>query len=112
MKLFTRPIRLMHIYFVLMRYNILELIVGKHRFYPLRFFNYLNPYYWLRNKNLTRGERVRLAVVELGPIFIKAAQIISTRRDFIPDDISASLAQLQDRVPPFSGKKAKTLILL
>ncbi len=110
MKLFARPIRLIHIYFVLMRYNILELIVGKHQFYPLRFLNYLNPYYWLRNKNLPRGERVRLAVVELGPIFIKAAQIISTRRDFIPDDISASLAQLQDRVPPFSGKKAKSLI--
>jgi ubiquinone biosynthesis protein len=59
---------------------------------------------------LTRGERIRRALEELGPIFIKAGQIISTRRDMLPDDIADELSKLQDQVPPFSGDIAKQMI--
>jgi ubiquinone biosynthesis protein len=110
MKIITRIFRLLRINFILMRYNIDEIVLGTHWFYPLRFLIYLNPYYWTSNKKLTRGERIRLALEELGPIFVKVGQIVSTRRDLIPDDVATELSKLQDRVPPFPGKHAKHII--
>ncbi|VVC76870.1 putative protein kinase UbiB [Aquicella siphonis] len=110
MKVFTRLMRLIRINFILMRYNIDEIVLGTHWFYPLRFFVYFNPYYWALKNKLTRGERMRLAIEELGPIFVKAGQIISTRRDLLPDDIAMELSKLQDRVPPFAGVKAKQIV--
>ena len=65
---------------------------------------------WFLKNKLTRGERIRLALEDLGPIFIKAGQVVSTRRDLIPDDIADELAKLQDRVPPFRGDIAKKII--
>lgn len=111
MKIITRLLRLARINFILMRYNIDDLIIGKHRFTPLRLFVYLNPYYYimLRSK-LTRAERLRIALEKLGPIFVKVGQIVSTRRDLLPDDIANELSKLQDKVPPFSGKKAEKII--
>lgn len=110
MKMFPRIFRLIRINFILMRYNIDELILGTHWFFPLRFFVYFNPYYWTSNNKLTPGERIRLALEELGPIFVKAGQIISTRRDLLPDDIAIELSKLQDRVPPFAGTTARDII--
>lgn len=57
-----------------------------------------------------RGERLRLALESLGPIFVKFGQILSTRRDLLPDDIANELARLQDKVPPFSGDVATKII--
>ena len=48
-----------------------------------------------------RGERLRLALESLGPVFVKFGQLLSVRRDMIPEDIADELAKLQDRVPPF-----------
>lgn len=110
MKVFTRLFRLIHINLILMRYNIDEIVLGTHWFYPLRFILFFNPYYWTTGKKLSQGERIRLALEELGPIFVKAGQIMSTRRDLLPDDIADELSKLQDRVPPFPGKTAKTII--
>lgn len=110
MKIFNRLFRLIRINFILMRYNIDEIILGTHWFYPLHFFVYFNPYYWLLRNKLSRGERIRRALEDLGPIFVKMGQIASTRRDLLPDDIANELAKLQDRVPPFSGQMAKTII--
>lgn len=93
-----------------MRYNIDELLLGTHWFFPLRFFMYFNPYYWTSVNKLSAGERIRLALQDLGPIFVKAGQIVSTRRDLLPDDIATELAKLQDRVPPFSSEQAKKII--
>jgi ubiquinone biosynthesis protein len=101
----------MRINYILMRYNIDEIILGTHWFYPLRFFVYCNPFYYRTStRKLSRGVRIRMALEALGPIFVKAGQILSTRRDLIPDDIAVELAKLQDRVPPFNGMKAKTII--
>ena len=59
---------------------------------------------------LPRGERLRLALEELGPIFVKFGQILSTRPDLIPDDLAQSLTKLQDQVPPFPGEMAVSII--
>ncbi|MGY0617815.1 ubiquinone biosynthesis regulatory protein kinase UbiB [Lysobacter sp. A378] len=58
----------------------------------------------------SRGARLRLALQELGPIFVKFGQILSTRRDLVPPDIAAELALLQDRVAPFDGELARTIV--
>lgn len=57
-----------------------------------------------------RGVRLRLALEHLGPVFIKFGQMLSTRRDLLPDDIANELKRLQDDVPPFAGTQAKQLI--
>ncbi|MGH8445630.1 MAG: ubiquinone biosynthesis regulatory protein kinase UbiB [Solimonas sp.] len=57
-----------------------------------------------------RGVRLRLALEELGPVFIKFGQALSTRPDIVPADIAAELAGLQDRVPPFPGAAARAII--
>jgi len=55
------------------------------------------------NRDLDRGERLNLALTELGPIFVKLGQMLSTRRDLLDDDLAESLAKLQDKVEPFSS---------
>lgn len=100
----------MRINFILMRYNLDEFILATPWFAPIRFLRFFNPYYWIFNNKLTRGERIRLALENLGPIFVKAGQVLSTRGDLIPEDIAEELAKLQDQVPPFSGVQAKKII--
>ena len=57
-----------------------------------------------------RGMRLRLALQELGPIFVKFGQILSTRRDLMPPDIAVELSLLQDRVAPFDGETARRIV--
>ncbi len=59
---------------------------------------------------LSEAERLRLALEELGPTFIKFGQILSTRHDLIPEEHIKELSKLQDRVPPFSYQEAKKAI--
>jgi ubiquinone biosynthesis protein len=58
----------------------------------------------------SRGARLRLALQELGPIFVKFGQILSTRRDLVPPDVADELALLQDRVKPFDGEAARAIV--
>ncbi|MEO5628669.1 MAG: ubiquinone biosynthesis regulatory protein kinase UbiB [Thermomonas sp.] len=60
--------------------------------------------------SLSRGARLRLALQELGPIFVKFGQILSTRRDLIPPDVAEELTLLQDRVAPFDGLQAREMV--
>jgi ubiquinone biosynthesis protein len=106
---FSRLRRLLQIYFVIVRYNLDALFYEMPLFAPFRCLRFLNPLNYRRHK-LTRGARLRLALIALGPIFIKAGQIISTRRDLIPDDIAKELSLLQDKVPPFKGELALKII--
>ncbi|HLB57740.1 MAG TPA: AarF/UbiB family protein, partial [Gammaproteobacteria bacterium] len=110
MKNISRLFRLTRINFILVRYNLDEIILATRWFYPIRFLSYFNPWYWFLKNKLTRGERIRLALEDLGPIFIKAGQVLSTRRDLLPDDVAEELSKLQDQVPPFCGEKAKKMI--
>ena len=59
---------------------------------------------------LPRGARLRLALQELGPIFVKFGQILSTRRDLVPPDLAEELSLLQDRVAPFDGEAARRIV--
>ena len=103
--------RLLQIQRVLVRHGLDEIILATHLFRPLRFAFYLSPATWFeRRKGGTRGERIRLALEELGPIFVKFGQALSTRRDLLPPDIADELAKLQDRVPPFPGPEARAII--
>lgn len=61
-------------------------------------------------KDMPRGERIRLALETLGPVFIKLGQMLSTRPDLLPPDIADELKLLQDKVPPFPGSEARQLI--
>jgi ubiquinone biosynthesis protein len=61
-------------------------------------------------ERLPRGERLRLALQELGPIFVKFGQVLSTRRDLLPADIADQLALLRDQVAPFPGAQARAEI--
>ena len=69
--------------------------------------------FWLRNqhKDKSQAQRFRLAIEALGPVFIKFGQMLSTRRDLLPDDFANELALLQDQVPPFSGQQAQKIII-
>jgi len=58
----------------------------------------------------SRGERLREALEQLGPIFVKFGQMLSTRRDLLPPDVADELAKLQDRVPPFSSAESARLV--
>ncbi|WP_353573236.1 ubiquinone biosynthesis regulatory protein kinase UbiB [Candidatus Albibeggiatoa sp. nov. BB20] len=110
LRYFHRFLHLLTIYRVIVRYGLDEMAFTTDILRPLRLLTYLSPGYWLRPKHLSRGARLRLALEELGPIFIKFGQILSTRRDLLDDDISTELAKLQDRVTPFDGELARKMI--
>lgn len=106
-------LRLAHINWVLLRYRLDELILATRLFRPLRFLIHVTPGYWRKvTASTPRGARIRYALEELGPIFVKFGQVLSTRRDLLPDDIAEELALLQDRVAPFPSEKAKAIIEL
>jgi ubiquinone biosynthesis protein len=92
-------LRLISIQRVLVKYGLDEVISATHLLRPMRFLFYLAPR--RRDSSAPLGERLRLALEELGPIFVKFGQALSTRRDLLPPDIADELAKLQDAVPPF-----------
>ncbi|WP_018954696.1 ubiquinone biosynthesis regulatory protein kinase UbiB [Thioalkalivibrio sulfidiphilus] len=102
--------RLVTINRVLIRHGLDEVVFAIHLFRPLRFLMYLAPWNWFRRHRAGRGERIRRTLEDLGPIFIKFGQMLSTRRDLLPDDIAAELSLLQDRVPPFPVSEARAII--
>jgi ubiquinone biosynthesis protein len=103
--------RLLQIQRALVRHGLDDFVRATHLYRPFRFLVYLSPWTWFqRSVGVTRGERLRLALEELGPIFVKFGQALSTRRDLLPADIADELAKLQDRVPPFEGTIAAASI--
>ena len=60
--------------------------------------------------DLPRGVRIRRSLEELGPVFIKFGQMLSTRRDLLPEDLADELAKLQDDVPPFPQQQSIAII--
>ena len=104
-------LRVAHITWVLMRHGLDEFILAAHLFRPIRFLKFLSPFYWSQlGRRAPRGVRIRRTLVDLGPIYVKFGQILSTRRDLLPDDIAEELCKLQDRVPPFPGDRAQAII--
>jgi ubiquinone biosynthesis protein len=104
-----RIARICFIFFTAWRYGLLPLLrdvlksgVGR---------SFLTVVCWTSpGTKLPRGERIRLTLEALGPIFVKFGQVLSTRRDLLPEDIANELAKLQDQVPPFSNAESRRLI--
>jgi len=94
-----RLLRLLKIIRVALRYGLDEIILSRERLQGVRALS-LRLWFW-RDLSRPRGERLRMALESLGPIFVKFGQVLSTRRDLLPPDIADELARLQDRVPPF-----------
>lgn len=101
-------LRMLGIQRVLVKYGLDDIIKKTHLLRPLRFLFYVLPR--RRDTSAPLGERIRLALEELGPIFVKFGQAISTRRDLLPPDIADELAKLQDEVPPFPAEEAIAIL--
>ena len=102
--------RLLKISAILSRYRLDEFLEATHLYRPMRLLRVLAPWGAKGVADKPRGERLRLALHEMGPIYVKFGQIISTRRDLVAPDIADELALLQDQVPPFPGEEAQAIV--
>ena len=104
----ARLLRLARILGVGLRYGLYEMVPQPRGFWP-RLVPFAGILFGARSADMRRsprGERLRRALEDLGPIFVKFGQVLSTRRDLLPLDIADELARLQDRVPPFPSALA------
>ena len=102
--------RMLKISAILSRYELDEFLEATHLYRPMRLLRVVTPWGRTDVSDKPRGERLRLALNEMGPIYVKFGQIISTRRDLVAPDIADELALLQDQVPPFPGEDARSII--
>ena len=103
--------RLWHIRRVIRKYALVDLLrqlslSSKARFALMVLFGASKK----TSSEQSRGERIRHALEELGPVFVKLGQALSTRPDLLPLDVSLELAKLQDQVPPFPSEQALAII--
>ena len=103
-------LRVLAIQRVLIRHGFDEIIFSTPLFAPFGFILYLLPWNWRRRQYLPRAQRLRAVLEDLGPLFVKFGQILSTRRDLLNDEIAGELAKLQDHVPPFPGAQARAIV--
>ena len=103
-------LRAMRIGRVLLRYRLDDLLDDTPAERWLKLMRPFVPRASAQVASLSRGARLRLALQELGPIFVKFGQILSTRRDLVPPDIAEELTHLQDRVAPFDGEQARAMV--
>ena len=103
--------RLIVIQYVFYRHGLDELVLTLPYLRHVRFVKYISPWYWLpHNRQRTRGQRLVEALEDLGPIFVKFGQMLSTRKDLLPTDYADALTALQDRVRPFPADRARKRI--
>ena len=102
--------RLLRITQIFVRHDLDEFVTAIHLFRPYRLLLRLAPWRLFARRGLPRAVRLREALEELGPIFVKFGQMLSTRPDLLPEDIADELAKLQDQVPPYPGDIAVRLV--
>ncbi len=105
MSTFFRLLKILH---TIAKYRLDTLIDTEHS--PTRLKLLLLPFKVFKQSKLKRGERLRLAFEELGPIFVKFGQLLSTRPDLVPEDIVSELDRLQDKVPPFDQREFVSIV--
>ncbi len=99
--------RIVKIVYIILKFGLDRALFNFPLFSVFRGLVWLNPFYWqVRKQHLPRGERLRLALEALGPLFVKFGQILSTRYDVLPDDVVEALTKLQDQVQPFDSQIA------
>ncbi|HSF71315.1 MAG TPA: AarF/UbiB family protein, partial [Methylotenera sp.] len=91
--------RLIYIFWIFLWFRLDDFIAGRKAFKP--FHTLIKIVMCWRKPQQNRGIRLRLALEKLGPIFVKFGQMLSTRRDLLPQEVADELAKLQDQVPPF-----------
>ena len=101
-------LRLLRILVTVLRYGLDELALSSFRQPWVRLL--VRVITLGRSLDAPRGERLRQGLERLGPIFVKFGQVLSTRRDILPDDLADELARLQDRVPPFPAAVSRSLV--
>ncbi len=102
--------RLLRITQVFVKHGLDDFVIAIHLFRPYGYLLHALPWRWRSALKKPRSERLREALEELGPIFVKFGQMLSTRPDLLPEDIAFELSKLQDQVPPFPGELAKAVI--
>lgn len=102
--------RILYIQRVLIRHGFDEIVFSAPLLRSISFMLYLLPWNWVRRDYKPRAERIREVLEDLGPLFVKFGQILSTRRDLLSDDIAEEFAKLQDHVPPFPGEQARVIV--
>ena len=110
MNIVNQTLRMIEINRVLIRHGLDDLFYSLPALKKFRFIYHLSPWNWKKKKPISRGEQIRLALEDLGPVFVKLGQMLSTRRDMLDEDIADELAKLQDNVPPFSTQLARQII--
>ena len=103
-------LRLIHINWVLVYHGLDEIVLKTHLFRPIRYLAFITPSFWLKSRTESHAVRIRRTLEDLGPIYVKFGQALSTRKDILPDDIADELVKLQDRVPPFANEIARSII--
>ena len=104
--------RLLQVLSVIAKYRLDEFLTGLRGAGLIRFFilPLRLPWLFAPHRNDSRNRRLRLAMEELGPIYIKFGQLLSTRRDFLNSELAEELQSLQDNVPPFSEPSIEAII--
>ena len=103
-------LRVLFIQRTLVRHGFDEILFTVPVLRPLSYLRYVLPWNWFGRQYGPRGPRLRAVLEELGPLFVKFGQLLSTRRDLLPDDIADELTRLQDKVPPFPGAQARQIV--
>ncbi|MGB1310966.1 MAG: ubiquinone biosynthesis regulatory protein kinase UbiB [Leucothrix sp.] len=110
MKLISQLGRLLLIIQVMIRYGLDDLLLSLPRLRFLKPIYKLAPWKWKARAAIEPAVAIRQALEDLGPVFVKFGQILSTRRDMLPERYADELAKLQDDVPPFPTEQAIDLI--
>ena len=102
--------RLLRITRVFVQHDLDEFVRAVHLFRPYRLLLRAVTLRWATRPARPRAVRLREALEELGPVFVKFGQMLSTRPDLLPEDLATELSRLQDRVPPFPGTEAQQIV--
>ena len=102
--------RLLRITRVFVRHDLDEFVRAVHLFRPYRLLLRGVTLRWATRPARPRALRLRESLEELGPVFVKFGQMLSTRPDLLPEDLAMELSRLQDRVPPFPGAQAQQIV--
>ncbi len=110
MKRIRQFIRLVTINVIFLRHGLDEIIFTLPAFRPVRYIYKIFPWNWFRKHKASREARLRMALEDLGPIFIKFGQVLSTRRDLLTPELAEEMAKLQDNVPRFPSDESRRII--
>ena len=102
--------RIIQIIYLFLKYDVDKMLVDSDIVSSKKYF-YILPWNWFRRKPVKNiPEKIRSMLEELGPIFVKLGQVISTRKDLLAEPIAKELSKLQDHVKPFSAEASKSIV--